>query len=1349
MLAERDRLEALASYVPRMVLRHLASKPAPTRTERSSAALMLVDITGFTPLTSTLSDRGAGGTEQLSRALNTYIGRIIDLVEEHGGDIAKIVGDAVLAVWADDEPVATAARRAVWCGLAIARTLSDLEVARDVRLSLKVGVCAGDVTAAHVGGLDGRWLFTLAGEAPAQLSVIDPVLQTGAVIVSREAWPLLMDCCVGHDIDGGPVRIVLAEPGVAPRTLPPAALSPGDESLLRAYVPEVGLARLDAGQAEWIAEIRTTTAAFVRIRGLDDPSGDAADRLQSVALAAQRVVGRYQGWIKEMTTDDKGTTLVVVFGVPPFTHQDDPARGVQCALALASELDSLGAATGIGIATGSAFCGPVGSAKRREFAVLGPHMILASRLAGAARSGTVLCDPPTQEGLRGKASLERLPSHVLKGLPAPVDVYRVRPQGVRAGRSSGFVDRATERAEAGSRLRGVREGKGGVVLIEGEAGIGKSRLIDEWLREARRQGVRALVGAAEEIERATPYHAWRAVFEQALLLEDADPEVRRATLLERLRAEASEPFAPILGQVLSLDMPDNEVTKQFESAARAENTRDLLVRILAGEAARLPLMVVLEDVHWLDSASWALAARAVGAIPSMLLVLATRPEPASVDPETVGRVRDQATVLRLRALGRDDAILLASDRMGATGLAEPVAALLHERTEGNPLFIEQLTYAMRDEGRIVIVDGVAAAASGAQLRSSAIPEDIRRVITSRIDLLPPGEALTTKVASVVGRRFSLRTLMDIYPLPTDEATLRGHLETLARMDLVTPDPSGRELTYVFSHVTTQETAYELMLPAQAAPLHGRVAEWYERTYADDLSPYHVFLAHHWSKAGEPAKAVEQLERAGVQALRSFANEEAIRSLEQASAHERTAGLDVDLPRRARRQLHLGEAYVHLSRYQEGRAHLESGLRLFGRPAPSGRWQEVAWLLAELGKQLLRRLGILRGAREPAGRDREDLIAVLRAYERLAEASYYDRSRLVPLYCVIRILNAAEASGIPDEISRGLAGTGALFGVVPLPRVAEWYIARARRMLERAQDVATHEIVGIVLAYYDIGAARWEMAREQLERVREASRRIGDRRRYDDAVSNLLELECIRGSFRPGLALASDLLTSAKDRNDPRFQAEALGLRAYCLLQLGNSADAMASLVRVKDLGLDVPIDVRIKVAGVLAMTHLERGERQHAIATADEAARLMGNERPAFYGTFAGYVGPAEVDLALCESRPELPELLARAKGSIARLRAYASVFPVGRPRAALLDGRYRWLRGDRRGAVRMWQRAIAEAERLDMPFERGLAHGAIAQHLDASDPARSRHLAEARAILREIGASRALASLDAPTPGA
>jgi hypothetical protein len=258
---------------------------------------------------------------------------------------------------------------------------------------------------------------------------------------------------------------------------------------------------------------------------------------------------------------------------------------------------------------------------------------------------------------------------------------------------------------------------------------------------------------------------------------------------------------------------------------------------------------------------------------------------------------------------------------------------------------------------------------------------------------------------------------------------------------------------------------------------------------------------------------------------------------------------------------------------------------------------------------------------------------------------------------------------------------------------------------------------------------------------------------DDALENLMELEYLRGSFRAAAGLADELWAAASRRNDPRFQAESLVGKAYSASQLGDASEAVRCLAALAAMAADtteLTDELKIKRSGLAALIALGRGERQAALVAADDALLLTG-VRPTYFGTFLGFVGPAEVYIARWEAGETGGDGRGRALVALARLKRYASVFPIGRPRAALLDGRRRWLTNDHAGAFRSWAEALDHATKLSMRFEQGLAHLEIGRHLPVEDTKRAEHLGAATEIFTALDAMPALRAVkDASgTPGA
>jgi class 3 adenylate cyclase len=307
-------IDTLASYVPWQIAPHLITAHlGPTATpfaERFPAAILFVDISGFTPLVERLTRHGQDGVEELSRLLNTYFGELIDLIALHGGVIVKFAGDSVTALWpAKDEDLPTATREAIHCSFTLQKKLNDYGVGEGVRLYLKINVEAGEVIVAHIGGYSGQWALLVAGEPFARLGEGQQNIQPGNVMVSSATLALAGEHYVGRKIGDDYFRLREMQAEVTLSQALPAGIPPIPESALRPYIPRVVLSRLDAGQSEWLAELRRVTVLFIAVSGLDFTEPNILDKLQSVMTATQTSLSYYEGTLIGIGEDDKGTTI--------------------------------------------------------------------------------------------------------------------------------------------------------------------------------------------------------------------------------------------------------------------------------------------------------------------------------------------------------------------------------------------------------------------------------------------------------------------------------------------------------------------------------------------------------------------------------------------------------------------------------------------------------------------------------------------------------------------------------------------------------------------------------------------------------------------------------------------------------------------------------------------------------------------------------------------------------------------------------------------------------------------------------------------------------------------------------
>lgn len=935
-----SKIQTIVSYVPKLALRRRLADPAPPRAaeiESHEAAVLLIDVSGFTKLTEMLAQRGPEGAEAMTQALNAYFGELIERVHFHGGDIVKFAGDAMLVLFTDTGlglDLRELTRRATQCALVMQRECGTVHPLPDVTLQFKAIIGAGEMRTAHVGGVYGRWEFVVMGKPLADMTPAAIQAEAGDVILSAEAWDLIKDEARGQAADAGAVRVFAIEAApdlMAVLDLPPPAEF---EASLKAFLPGAVRARLDAGQMSWLAELRSLTVLFVNLPGLNHET--PLETAQAIMHTLQTAVYRYEGSINKMSVDEKGISMVAAMGLPPLSHYDDPARGIGAALLIQQKLKEMGLKCSIGVTTGRAFCGEVGNARRREYTMMGDVVNLSARLMSAAKQHGILADATTFKAAESTYEFEELEAIPIKGKTGLFQIFK--PRGKTAHRATSdvtLVGRTNERSAIAQHLERLKERKeGGRILIEGDAGIGKSALVGYAAAQASALSIRVLEGAGDEVEKNTPYIAWHPVLNVLFGFEEGTGAAAKRQKIEERLAHTPETAqrAPLMGAIYPVNIPDNEFTAPLEGPVRAQYLHDLVARLIQEEAEKSPLLLIMDDCHWLDSASWALAQAVSKKVDPVLLLLAARPLGSPLPPEVTAVVGTAPTHFDIPPMTADEAFTLVSRRLGVASLPDEIATLIQERAGGHPLFIEELGYSLRDSGHLVIEGDLCYLSPEAgDLKKLDLPTTVQGTIMSRIDRLSPAEQLTLKLASVVGRVFDHKILADIHPIEGDKGLVRHHLDSLMKQDLTRHGASSEaresDLQQAFKSATTREVAYNLMLFAQRKSVHKSVAEWYENVFSTDLAPHLAFLAHHWSSANIAEKAVEYLDQAGQIAERSYAYKEAAEFLSAALEFDSKLEQGSDPRRRLKFHQWLGKVYKGMGRQDESQQHLDQALEL--------------------------------------------------------------------------------------------------------------------------------------------------------------------------------------------------------------------------------------------------------------------------------------------------------------------------------------------------------------------------------------------------------------------------------------
>jgi class 3 adenylate cyclase len=630
-----------------------------------------------------------------------------------------------------------------------------------------------------------------------------------------------------------------------------------------------------------------------------------SDLVGSTALAARmdpedlrEVISAYQKCVAEtvhhfggFVAKYMGDGVLVYFGFPQ-AHEDDAERAVRAGLELIAVVAGLKTRaplqTRVGIATGLVVVGDlIGSGEAQERGIVGETPNLAARLQGIAEPNTVVIAEGTRSLLGNLFELEDLGAKDLKGIAGPVRAWAAlreasvesRFAAIRTGGNLPLIGRTHETGLMLERWRQARSGEGQIVTVVGEAGIGKSR-IAEAVQEALAGEPHARVHL-----QCSPYHSDSALYPviqhlaRAARFAAADSpgdKIEKLTALFSARAKSDAAAIPLLAELLSIPVAEQAAPLSLTPAQRKAAT----IALLNDEIVRLgetgPVLLVLEDAHWIDATTLELMTRLADSIgPARVLAVVTgRPEFAPP-----WQARPHATLLTLGRLGRAECTQLVAGVAAAHGLSAETVAAIVVKTDGVPLFIEELTKSVME-------------AAG-----EAVPATLKDSLMARLDRL--GEAReVAQIASVIGRVFPFALLDAVAPKGNE---LEGALAKLAAAGIVFPEGRGAERSYSFKHALVRDAAYESLLLSRRRDWHERIARAIEAYFPDLTANEPELLAHHYGEAGLADPACDYRMRAGDRAVNRSAYKEAIAHF---SAGLKAAETLPDSVERMRRQLDL-------------------------------------------------------------------------------------------------------------------------------------------------------------------------------------------------------------------------------------------------------------------------------------------------------------------------------------------------------------------------------------------------------------------------------------------------------------
>ena len=663
-----------------------------------------------------------------------------------------------------------------------------------------------------------------------------------------------------------------------------------------AYTPKHLAERILTSKAALEGERKQVTVLFADLKGsmellADRDPEDARKILDPVLELMMEAVHRYEGTVNQVMGDG----IMALFGAP-LAHEEHAVRACYAALRIQDSVKkyaegirrSHGAVlkVRVGVNSGEVVVRTIRSDLRMDYTAVGESTHLAARMEQIADPGAIVITPETLALAEGYIQVKSLGPVPVKGLVDPVEVYEVMGSGpartrLQAAARRGltrFVGRDAEMDQLRRAHQLAGRGRGQVVAIVAEAGVGKSRLVYELVRSERLHGWLTLEGASVSYGTATSYLPVIALLKGYFQIQDRDDqgEIREKVTGKLLTLDhALEPTLPAL--LALLDVPlDDASWNTLDPVQRRQRTLDAVKRLLLREAREQPLLLIFEDLHWIDGETQAFLDSLVESLPTarVLLLVNYRPEYQHCwGGKTFYRQ------LRIDPLPPQSADDLLAALLGTDAALEPLKRLLIERTEANPFFLEESVRALIETGALAGERG--ASRLTRPVEQLTIPVTVQAILAARIDSLAPEAKQLLQAAAVIGKDVPMPLLLAIADSPEDK--VRAELPRLQAAEFLYETHLFPDLEYTFKHALTHDVAYHGLLKERRRELHARIAEAIEQLSTERIAEQAERLAHHALRGELWEKAVAHLRRAGLRAMARAANREAISHLEQALA----------------------------------------------------------------------------------------------------------------------------------------------------------------------------------------------------------------------------------------------------------------------------------------------------------------------------------------------------------------------------------------------------------------------------------------------------------------------------------
>jgi class 3 adenylate cyclase/predicted ATPase len=1288
----RDHLSALLettkTYLPYPVV--AAPQPGGVPTGGMYEGVFLFgDVSGFTPLSEKLKKFGQAGAERITEIINSLFSELVRVLFDHGGTLLKFGGDALLGLFPASTPeeMRAAAIKATQAGLAMQDCLrqekfAQIEAAGEVSsLKIKCGISSGRYFAAHI-GTPQIMAYVTTGHTVNDAEHAEGHAEPGDVVMTQAAYDLVQDLIqvggVNKEPDPSFHRVLSVPPvdgTIAPLSIvePPAGEVMAQITYLvdrmdhlSPYLNSELIARIvsNPGNPQIAPDHRQVTVMFINYVGISDLIADMGEsqpelitqQLNNYFVHMANVVERYEGTVARMDQYAVGDRLVVFFGAPR-AHEDDPIRAIYTALdmqkAVKKNFAALQTAQGIyrfrqriGINTGTLFAGNVGATDlRQEYTLMGDDINMAARLMSKSGWDEVFITKRTQERVAPFFDLKDRGELKVKGKEILIPTFEVLGRRGQAGRRLeayrtpliGRDDSTKELQACGARLLG---GRGQIVSIIGEGGLGKTRMIYElqdWLQgQAGGDKVRQIYGQALSFGEQMSYWLAGQIFRSALGLKpDASEDDTLFALWERCGAlfgkETAREAVPFLAHMMNLELEGEWANwvKDLDPKVRQKQIFWAARELLMAEARQQPLIIVLDDLHWGDEASVTLIEHllevAVQAPLMFLFVFRPLREKRSwqLHGKSSSTFHHRYTVIELDVLDEANSRELLNQLLPGieAEISDMVVKGILDKTAGNPFYIQEVVRSMTDGGAVV-QDAAGKWHITDQIDKLSIPDTLQGAILARIDRLSEDARQALQMAAVIGRRFQKLVLHNITKA---EDELSAWISQLESNDLI--HPMDQQESYLFLDALVQEVTYENLLVQRRQAFHRQIGEALEEILGDRLNdpsddltldldgdglPEQAIdlLAYHFKLSDAHQKAIRYLDLAGQKAQHGFANETA---LEHYTALLALLGDQEDTWEHryatyARRQ----QLYGLLGRQQARENDLEMMMLLAQSHQDKAKRADTLNELADLYQWTSRYEDSKKAAQEAldTGRTLGDMSGQAKALHQLGVLNYVggNLSEARPLLEQAVTLRQALHDGEGEGWSQMYLGM--VNFVQGNYSDAMLFHQKALEAAQSRQDAFQSGIHLTNSARVGLRLGSYEQALEEFQRGLEMKVRVGDRVGQGFNLYGMGQIHNAQGHYEEAIACLNQSIEIRQEVNDER----GLG---YCYQELGMVEVGRGNFAAAENyFRQSQEINSKLKLKGELienlswlARCYQELGDLEKAAEHSQEAMKLLHEQK--------------------------------------------------------------------------------------------------------------------------------------------